>query len=149
MRRHPRDLFLFDLFLRNRWIMQKAKLVVVARMETNQTLHVRFGELKAIAHGPENNFGSLVQAPIELCHEPSVSWQSIFWQPYICLRRILLAANVVAFLLMLSFGPGAILGSALTFSSRPDGVTESESASACDLPPSCCLRFAWTFSRPG
>lgn len=98
VRRHPSHDVTAQLLGRNRRIVEKTKLVVVSAVQIEQMLFLRFRQAQRKTYSFQDPPRCSVELPVEVSHERAEARQDLFREPYVPLRCVVLAANLVAFL---------------------------------------------------
>ena len=90
----------------NGWVVQQAKLVIMACMQRADGICLGVGEAQGLDEGIKDELGRLVELPEEAGGEVAEARQRVLGEPDVVLYAVLLAANLVALLVV---GRGRVL----------------------------------------
>jgi len=102
VRRQARKHFGLELALRDRWVVQQAKLTVVPRRQLHQGGVGGFVAAEARTEGAEDGDGHIGQSLVQRGHGASEVGEHVVWEPDVLLLVVVLATDFVA-LLVVSF----------------------------------------------
>ena len=78
--------------------MKETKLVCMARVQFSDVVRLLFAESNADYQCVEYRRRDVIQSPVKLGSEFPKAWQDLFWEPDVVVLLVLIAPDLVAFL---------------------------------------------------